>query len=268
MTLGMAEYYAPQSPMLRCTTYPSVVKDAAGPGAWAAGMALAMARENLPGLPSLLTVQAEGKRQIATVGDDWMIMRQYFKPYPVCRWAQPVVEGIRALRSEVEFGWQEIESIEVETFANASGLMHWPPKHSDAAQYSLPWAVAIFVVDGELGIEQVSPSRLDDPRVLDVGSRIRTRIADDIEARFPEEALARTVVKLRSGRVLESPTLSARGDYTDPLSDDEMNEKAMRLLTAGLGNQHSHAVYEILDTLHQRPASSLIEALRREAMTC
>jgi 2-methylcitrate dehydratase PrpD len=161
--LGMAEYYAPVCPMLRCTDHPSIVKDAAGPGGWAAAMGLTLGREGLPGLPSLLTEEPLGREQAETVGDDWMIMRQYFKPYPVCRWAQPVIEGLRTVRAESGFDWHEIEAIEVETFENAANLTHFPPAHSDAAQYSLPWAVAVFAVDGELGVRQVLSSRLAAP---------------------------------------------------------------------------------------------------------
>ena len=259
--LGMAEYYAPISPMLRCTDHPSIVKDAAGPGAWAAGMALALGREGLDGLPSLLTATAQGRELAATVGEDWMIMRQYFKPYPVCRWAQPVVEGLRFLRRDADFTWEQIERIEVETFANAVNLNHFPPNHSDGAQYSLPWAVAVYAVDGALGVAQVDPSRLDDRRVLQTGERIVARVADDLEARFPAEALARTTVTLTDGRVLNGPTLGARGDYTDPLSDEEMNAKAVELLTVGLGELRCEEVLSALNGLDDGPIQRLLQVL-------
>ncbi len=260
--LGIAEYYAPVCPMLRCTDHPSIVKDAAGPGAWAAAMALAMGQAGLPGLPSLFTEEPRGREQAATVGEDWMILRQYFKPYPVCRWAQPVIEGLRALREAHGFTGDDIAAIEVETFANAANLTHFPPTHSDAAQYSLPWAVAVFAVDGEIGIGQVHPSRLDDPRVLAMGRRITTRVADDIQARFPAEALARTTVRLTDGRELKGATLGARGDYTNPLSDGELNEKAARLLRAGLGPAHAAQVSALLDRFPDCGAHDLLRALR------
>ncbi|MBU0606547.1 MAG: MmgE/PrpD family protein [Armatimonadetes bacterium] len=259
--LGMAEYYAPICPMLRCTDHPSIVKDAAGPGAWAGAMALALGIEGQPGLPSLFTEEPLGREQAATVGQDWMILRQYFKPYPVCRWAQPVVEGLRTLRDEHGFTWEDIAAIEVETFANAANLTHFPPSHSDAAQYSLPWAVAVFAVDGEIGVAQVHPSRLNDPRVLEMGRRITTRVAEDIQARFPAEALARTTVRLRDGRELHGPTLGARGDYTNPLSDEELDEKAWALLQTGLGESRAAEVRNLLDSLQDASVRRLLQAL-------
>ena len=53
--VGMAEYYAPMSPILQCTKHPSVVKGAAGAGAWAAAMALALEEAGGGVLPSRST---------------------------------------------------------------------------------------------------------------------------------------------------------------------------------------------------------------------
>ncbi len=259
--LGMAEYYAPMSPMLRCTDRPSVVKDAAGPGGWAAAMGLAMARRNMAGLPSLLRAEPLGREQIATLSDEWLILRQYFKPYPTCRWAQPAVEGLRLLQAEHGFSADEVERIDVATFACAADLTHFPPEHTDAAQYSLPWAVAAQLVDGTLGVEQIHPDRLGDAAIIAAGRRVHTHLAPDLQARFPAEALARTTVTLADGRSFTSPTIGARGDWTDPLTPEELAEKARGLMTAGLGEERTARLLHVLDTLEDRPARDLMAAL-------
>ncbi|MBD3291558.1 MAG: hypothetical protein GF393_01430 [Armatimonadia bacterium] len=260
--LGMAEYYAPMSPMLRCTDNPSVVKDAAGPGGWAAAMALAMARRNMVGLPSIFSSEPLGREQAETLGGEWLILRQYFKPYPTCRWAQPAVEGLKLLQAEHGFEAVDVERIDIETFACAADLMHFPPEHTDAAQYSLPWAVAAQLVDGALGVAQMHPDRLADPEVLAAGRRVYTSLAPDLEARFPEEALARTAVTLTDGRRLTSPTMAARGDWADPLSPEELAQKAERLMVGGLGEERATRLLDMLATLSERPAGDLLEELR------
>ncbi len=261
LTLGMAEYYAPTAPMLRCTEHPSIVKDAAGPGAWAGAMALAMAARGMPGLPSIFTAEEPGRRQIATLGDDWMIMRQYFKPYPTCRWTQPVVEGLALLLAEHGFSPSDVERIDVETFDCAAGLIAFPPEHTDAAQYSLPWAAAVYLVDGELGVGQIHPDRLTDPGVIEMGRRVFTHVVEDIQRRFPQEALARTIITLRNGSSLRSPIMSARGDHTEPLSDAEMGAKALGLTAPSLGEDNAERLFDIVETLEDRPASDLLELL-------
>lgn len=260
--LGMAEYYAPMSPMLRCTGHPSVVKDAAGPGGWAAAMALVMARRGMVGLPSLLRAEPLGREQVATLGDEWLILRQYFKPCPTCRWAQPAVEGLKLLQAAHDFTAHDVARIDVATFACAADLTHFPPEHTDAAQYSLPWAVAAQLVDGALGVEQIHPDRLGDGAIIAAGQLVYTQLAPDLEARFPAEALARTTVTLRDGCSFTSPTMGARGDWTEPLPPDELTEKARTLMTAGLGEQRAAHLLDVVATLEERPARDLIDALR------
>lgn len=260
-TLGIAEYYAPISPILRCTTHPSVVKDGAGAGAWAGAMALAMQGLKMPGLPSIFVADSLGKEQMTTLGRDWIILRQYFKPYPTCRWTQPVVEGALYLQRKYKFTYKEIELIEVETFDVGADLVKFPPEHTDGAQYCTPWAVAAMLVDGELGVDQIHPNRLSDPEILALGRRVKTRIAQDIQKRFPEECLARTIITLKDGRKLTSPTMSARGDYTNPLSKTEMDNKFKQLVTRTLGQKMFEKLCAVLDTLEQRSTEDLLNLL-------
>lgn len=259
--LGMAEYYAPDAPMQRCTRHPSTVKDGAGAGAWAAAMALVMNDCRMSGLPSLFVAEPVGREQIASLGEDWMILRQYFKPYPTCRWTQPVVEATWHLQREHDFHWKDIEQVEVDTFDVGAELVMFPPQHSDGAQYSTPWAVAAALVDGRLGVEQIHPRRLTDPNILEVGHRVRTRVADDIQRRFPEECLARVTIVLKDGRHFTSPTMSARGDHNHPLPAQELEEKFDSLVSASLGQAKCRRLRETLHSLETGPAADLLTLL-------
>ena len=260
--LGAAEYYSPMAPMLRCTTAPSVLKDAAAPGAWAAAMALSMHGNGMAGPPSLFAAEPAGRELMTDLGTDWMILRQYFKPWPTCRWTQPAAEGALLLRQQHGFSHDEIERVDVETFDVGADLAAFPPRHSDGAQYSTPWAVAAALVDGELGVGQVHPDRLSDPAILGLGARVRTHVAPDIQERFPEECLARVAITLTDGSRFGSPTMSARGDHTAPLSPDEIASKFDELVVPTLGRNARDELVDVLDSLDRRPASDLIELLR------
>ncbi len=86
--------------------------------------------------------------------------------------------------------------------------------------------------------------------------------ATDLQARFPLECLARVNVELNDGRSFSSPTMGARGDYTDPASDDELQDKFERLATPTLGTASCRRLSEVLDTLDQRPAADLLALLQ------
>jgi 2-methylcitrate dehydratase PrpD len=249
------------SPILRCTVHPSIVKDGAGAGAWAASTALAMHEQGMEGLPSIFAFEPEGRKAIAGLGEDWHFLRQYFKLYPTCRWTHAPVESVMRLRAEHGFSAGDVAGIEVESFAETGTLMTFPPRDSDGAQYCLPWAVAAALVDGELGVAQVLPSRLADPAIVALGRLVSFAPAADLQARFPRECLARVSVTLKDGRRLAGTTTGARGDYTDPASDRELDEKFMRLAEPALGARRARDLGEIVDTLDRRPAAELLELL-------
>ncbi|RKY62590.1 MAG: hypothetical protein DRP99_05515 [Candidatus Latescibacterota bacterium] len=203
---------------------------------------------------------------LGSLGEEWLILRQYFKLYPTCRWTHPAVEGVDALRRKYGFTHRDVERIDVETFEEAAGLTKFPPEHSDGAQYCMQWAVAAMLVDGTLGVEQVSLGRLSDPEVIELGRRVRVHVAEDIQERFPEECLARVTVTLRDGRSFSTGTLGARGDYDNPLSDDELEEKFRELVAGSLGEEACEELREVVDTLDVRPAEDLVSVLRRRLL--
>jgi 2-methylcitrate dehydratase PrpD len=101
--LGVAEYFGPRGQMLRTCDAPTMVKDGTGWGAHVGISAALLARDGFTGAPAL-TVEAEDARAFwGDLGTRWRIREQYFKAYPVCRWAQPAVEAALALQRAHRF---------------------------------------------------------------------------------------------------------------------------------------------------------------------
>jgi 2-methylcitrate dehydratase PrpD len=259
--MGIAEYYAPMSPMLRCTRFPASVKDGAGAGAWAAAAAVEMVDHGLSGVPSIFSAEPSAADLLNSLGKEWLIMKQYFKPYPTCRWTHPAVDAAKTLQDEHGFSADSIETVEVETFREAMTLEAFPPRDTHTAQYCMPWAVAAMLVDGSLGIEQVRPERLKDGRMLGLGERVKMRHAEDIQQRFPAECLARVTITLQDGRRLSSQTAGCRGDYTAPLSEEEMKRKFNENVGAVAGEHRCSRIAEVIAKLEVRTAADLTELL-------
>ena len=112
-----------------------------------------------------------------------------------------------------------------------------------------------------LGLDQVLPGRLADPAILEMGRRVVFRQADDLQARFPDECLARVRVFLRNGRTLTGPTLGARGDWKNPASDEELESKFDRLASRTLGDSAAKNLGQVIDTIDRRPAADLLSLL-------
>jgi 2-methylcitrate dehydratase PrpD len=229
--LGIAEYFGPRGQILRVCAMPTMVKDGSGWGALAGVTAALLAREDFTGAPAI-TVEADGAHaQWNDLGTRWRIREQYFKPYPVCHWAQQAIAAALALQHEHDFVAEQVTSVTIETFAEAVALGSGCalPRTTDEAQYSLPFPVAAALVFGRLGGDEVSAAGLTDPRVHRL-LKTMTLVEDpEFSRRFPAERWARVRVALSDGRTLVSAPAQARGIPTNPMTDDELRGKYREL---------------------------------------
>lgn len=249
--LGIAEYHGPRSQMMRCIDHPTMVKDGSGWGAMVGLSAAELAADGFTGAPALVVESGAVSGLWSDLGTRWRIAEMYFKPYPICRWAQPAVEACLYLRRTHGIDPEAIRTVEIETFHEAVRLDQYEPVTTEEAQYSLPFPVAAALVAGRLAPTDISGASLTDPRILAMSRRITLREADDLNARFPAERLARARIILTDGRVLASDTTPARGDAERPLSDAEILEKFHLVASPALGARTDRIVAAV-DALPER----------------
>ncbi|CAN7142764.1 MmgE/PrpD family protein [Mesorhizobium amorphae] len=252
--VGIAEYHGPRSQMMRCIDFPTMVKDGSGWGAMAGLSAAYLAEDGFTGAPALVVEDEAVADLWSDLGTHWRILELYFKPHPVCRWAQPAIEAALAVRRAHSFSLEDIETIEIETFHNAIRLDQFRPKSTEEAQYSLPFPVAVAVVNGDLPPFAIIGDALQDPTVLSVSDRIRLVEAKDIDARFPAERLARARFRMTDGRILQSETVTALGDAERPLSDAEIERKFYTIAGDFCGLARAEAIFQAVKGLRQQPS--------------
>jgi 2-methylcitrate dehydratase PrpD len=253
--LGIAEYHGPRSQMMRCIDHPTMVKDGSGWGALAGVSAAHLAAAGFTGAPALLV--EEGRETLwADLGHRWTILEQYFKPYPVCRWAQPAVEAVASLIHE-GLAPARIAEIEIRTFEHGVRLGTRPPETTEEAQYALAFPVAALVVRGRLGAEEIMAHDLADAQVAALASRIRVVEDEAFSARFPAERIAVAVLRLDDGTVRTSAPTSARGDPETPLTDLEILQK-FRALTGGLAPTRQVAIERAVGDLDQSESAAAV----------
>jgi 2-methylcitrate dehydratase PrpD len=254
--LGAAEYHGPRSQMMRCIDFPTMVKDGSGWGALAGVSAAYLAAEDFTGAPALTAEAPEQQPLWADLGQRWYILEQYFKPYPVCRWAQPAVEAVRQLMRTHGLTGADIADVEIRTFAEGVRLATAAPLTTEQAQYSLPFPLAAMILRGRIGADEITGGGLKDGAILDLSARIKLIEDPAICARFPAERFAVATLRTQDGRTVRSDWVEAHGGPANPLSDDEIQEK-FRSLTTHLGDARSRAIESTIASLGKGPAKSV-----------
>ncbi len=244
--LGIAEFYGPRSQMMRCIDHPTMLKDGSGWGALAGTSAVLLAQSGFTGAPAISVVNDDVSSIWQDLGKRWYILEQYFKAYPVCRWAQPAVEAALSLKDKYHIAAEEIVNIEVYSFHQAKRLHVVHPASTEQAQYSLPFSVASALIDGTITAASVAETEqgIFNPMRRSIAEKITCRELESYNSVFPEERWAHVVITLACGQVVTSKPHIARGNPENPLSDAEIQEKFLSLTSDKLSQNHQKTLIE------------------------
>jgi|SRR5579875_70545 len=158
--------------------------------------------------------------------------------------SQSAIEALLELRAKHGIEPAEVERVELETFQVAYDIIGGGEEGSkyevaskEEADHSLPYLLAVALLDGQVLPEQYRPERIAAPDVQGLLRRIEVRPDDQLSSRFPQEHSARIKVHMRDGRVLEREQHDYEGFHTRPMSWDAVAAKFDRLVSRHVGDR-------------------------------
>jgi 2-methylcitrate dehydratase PrpD len=240
--IGIAEYHGPRSQMMRCIDAPTMVKDGSGWGAMTGVSAAYLAADGFTGAPAITVEAGEVADLWSDLGSNWRILEQYFKPFPVCRWAQPPLLATLGLREAHGITSGEVEHIEITTFHQSLRLATRRPKTTEEAQYSTSFPTAVAMVRGRVAPEDVAAHKLADPEVLRLSDSMVIVESEVYNAAFPANRIAHATLVMKDGRRLTSAPTEATGDPENPASMDQVQRKFQAYATDVLGANRAASI--------------------------
>jgi 2-methylcitrate dehydratase PrpD len=223
--LGIAEYHGPRSQMMRCIDHPTMLKDGSGWGGMAGVSAAYLARDGFTGAPAITAEGADVADLWGDLGQTWRVMEQYYKPFPVCRWAQPPVQAVLSLMQDHGLRSSDVARIEIVTFHQSLRLATRTPATTEEAQYSTAFPAAVAAVRGTIGAADIAEDAFADPEIRRLAEGMQVTEHDSYNAAFPARRLAHAVVVLQDGTRLQSAPTEARGDPEAMVSRGEIRAK-------------------------------------------
>jgi 2-methylcitrate dehydratase len=143
-----------------------------------------------------------------------------------------VVPRIRAWTSA-----DDIESIEVEAYqglvvAIGSHPSVWDPRTRETADHSLPYLLAVALVDGVVTPASFRPERFLDPALRPVMAKVRIQENPEFTARYRSPGMevaasprARIRVRTTSGQELAEEVTYPKGHSLNPMTPEDINAK-------------------------------------------
>ncbi len=172
--LGIAEYHAPNAPMMVDIDDPAMVKHAMGWGTMNGVVSAQLAAEGFTGTPSILG-QERYNDWVSDLGRTFVMvdgLTRKRKGFACCAWAHGAAEGARRLVDQHAIPLDAVARIEVETFHEGRRLGTELPTTTEEAQFNMAWPVAAMLMDGEIGPRQTLEHRLEDPELRRLARKV------------------------------------------------------------------------------------------------
>ena len=184
--------------------------------------------------------------------------------------AQTVLEGMLELREFYQVRPTEIERIEVEIFDVAYHIIGGGEegdkscvRTKEEADHSLPYLVAVALLDGEVTPAQYAPERIACEDVQALLRKVSVRPDGALSQRFPAVMPCRLRVFLTGRRVLYLEKQDYAGFYTRPLTWEQAEAKFERLTAPYAERQLRQALVEAVAHLETLDVSQVTELLTR-----
>jgi 2-methylcitrate dehydratase PrpD len=200
------------------------------------------------------------------LGCKWVMEQLAFKPYACGTMTQPFVDCAIELADQ-GIAASDIEAIICEV---AEGTVHrlWEPlavKHRPptpyAAKFSTPYCMAVGFFDRRAGFAQFTESRVHDPVVLALASKIRYAINPHDE--YPRNFTGHLRATLKDGSHREVRRPHMRGGIHAPLSSEELDAKFVdNVLYGGWSREQGQRFRDLSRTVFSHPTLDALTEFR------
>ena len=209
-----------------------------------------------PDFFSIFSPTADREALVRGLGRDYEIMRGGIKRWSVGGPIQGPMHVLHEIMREHGVKAKDVERLVVRMPEEQLIVVN----EREMPDISLQHLLAVMLIDGTMTFAAAHDyARAKDPAVLKLRRRIEA-VADPSIPNAVRGWRSGISMTLKDGRTLEHQTLAAKGNSENPLTRDEVTEKALDLMIPVLGKQKSRALIAALfDIEHLRN----VRALRR-----
>jgi 2-methylcitrate dehydratase len=198
------------------------------------------------------------------------VTRTIVKKYNAEIHSQSAIEGVLELKEEYGFIGADVARIEIETFDVAYHIIGGGVegdksvvRTKEEADHSLPYIIAVAILDDQVMPEQYLPERIERPDVQSLLRKIRVRPSANYSRRFPEEMPCHITVALNDGRVLTKEKQDYEGFLSRPMSWETVARKFERLSAPYADQGLRREIIDAVDNLDAIRAHDLTRLLSR-----
>jgi len=193
------------------------------------------------------------------------IAETYLKFFPAEIHSQTSIWAALEARKEIEKP-EDIVSVEIASHEAGYTILgkdpeKWNPLTKETADHSLPYIVGMALLEGKIDNSTYSEKKFRDPKILDFLKKITVVEDKALSSVYPEAVANRVTVKLSSGKAVSKQVDYHKGHPKNPMSDQDVEEKFLRLTRKILDKNHARRILDAAWSLEKAKDLSKMVAM-------
>ncbi|HET7848915.1 MAG TPA: MmgE/PrpD family protein, partial [Pseudolabrys sp.] len=184
--------------------------------------------------------------------------------------AQSAIEAALDIRARPGFSADAVQAVRIKTFDVAYQIIGGGEegdkrtvRTKEQADHSLPYMVAVALIDGEVQPQQYKPERIAAADVQSLLRRVAVVPDREFSALFPRRLPAEVEVEAKNGTISRARLDDYQGFHTRPFDWPAARRKFNRLTDPFTTTAERDALADVIVTLDERPVTALTSLLGR-----
>lgn len=164
-----------------------------------------------------------------SASDHYKIVDCGMKSFPIEALSHAPLTAMMKVVKENGIKASEVAEIKVEVIARAADILGDPHKYrpdsKETADHSLPYCLAVGLVDGMVTPLQFKEERVLDKSLIPIMDKVKVVANEEFETLFPKFQPSRVTITTISGKSFSTRVDVPKGDPRDPMTEEEIGVK-------------------------------------------
>jgi 2-methylcitrate dehydratase len=198
--------------------------------------------------------------------------------------SQPTVEAALELKEKHSFDPSDIENIDVTTFLTAYHIVgggEYGDRKTvytkEAGDHSMPYVVAVALLDGQVYPEQLFPERINQADVQELLQKVNVHtsfplhkpvklagILDKNTEAYPDKLMTQVTIELKNGEKFSAEKESYKGFFLNPFTWEDVIKKFKKLAGNRIAETTKDEIVRIIQNFEGYSVSELLERVAVE----
>ncbi len=189
------------------------------------------------------------------LGEEWTFADSSIKVYPCCRYSAGHLDACLEIASTYRPDWKGIQRVFIRSSDYTIRLLAMPrkrdPQNVVDTQFSMPWQAAIALIDGRIDVDTFTEENIWRPDVRELMTKVDWVVDEEFERRYPEHYSCAVTVTMEDGIEYTSVIDDPKGDYRNPVTQDELEEKFRKLARRELDGAQVERIISFVRDIHE-----------------